>query len=167
MVLIVLTIHPEFIYLFLLLVLYLSGPLAGSVAFVCILLKNPTAMTKHILLIDDDPDEIDIVVDAMRGTYTELKIIAARGIAEALEILKNTLPDCIMLDYNMPKVNGIEGLVDIKKIPGLSAVPVIMYSATMDEDIMSIAKELGAAGCVKKPYDMRKLPDLLQPFLPL
>lgn len=122
-------------------------------------------MTKHILLIDDDPDEFDIFIDALRGTYTELKVSGAPGITEALNFLAHTVPDCIVLDYNMPKINGIEGLVDIKRVPALSKIPVVMYSATMDEDIMTIAKELGAAGCVKKPYDMRKLPELLHPFI--
>ena len=122
-------------------------------------------MAKHLLLIDDDPDELDIFIDALQGSEKELKFSAAKGIPEALELLKNTIPDCIILDYNMPKINGIEGLVDIKQLPGLQQIPVVMYSATMDEDLMKIAKELGAAGCVKKPYDMRKLPALLHPFL--
>jgi len=121
-------------------------------------------MAKHILLIDDDPDELDIFIDALQGTAAELKFSSAPGVTEALEMLKVSIPDCIILDYNMPKINGIEGLVDIKQLPGLQTVPVVMYSATMDEDIMTIAKELGAAGCVKKPYDMRKLPELMRPY---
>lgn len=122
-------------------------------------------MTKHILLIDDDPDEMDIFIDAFRDAGFDFKYDSAHNAATGLKFLQHTVPDCIVLDYKMPRMNGLECLVEIKKMPQLSAVPVILYSSSLDEDIIETAQVLGVAGCVAKPFDMRTLPGLIKPFL--
>lgn len=122
-------------------------------------------MKKHILLIDDDPDEIDIFIDAFREAGQDYKYDTVLNATEALKFLQKTTPDYIILDYKMPKINGLECLVEIKKMPALSNVPVVMYSSSLDEDIIETAKVLGVAGCVAKPFDMRMLPTLMKPYL--
>jgi DNA-binding response OmpR family regulator len=121
-------------------------------------------MQKHILLIDDDPDEIDIFIDAFREAGYDFKYDAISGATDALKFLGKSSPDYIILDYKMPRINGLECLVEIKKLNHLSHVPVIMYSSSMDEEIMETAMIIGAAGCVVKPFDMRTLPALLKPY---
>jgi CheY-like chemotaxis protein len=121
-------------------------------------------MTKHILLIDDDPDEIDIFIGAFRDAGQDFKYDTVSSSVEALKFLRNTAPDYIILDYKMPKMNGLECLVEIKKMPALDGVPVVLYSSSLDEDIIETAQILGVAGCVVKPFDMRTLPSLLQPY---
>ncbi|NCI49644.1 response regulator [Sediminibacterium roseum] len=122
-------------------------------------------MQKHILLIDDDPDEIDIFIDAFRDAGLDYKYDAAPNALEGLKFLRETKPDYIVLDYKMPKMNGLECLVEIKKMPSLEDVPVVMYSSSLDEEIIETAQILGVSGCVVKPFDMRMLPSLLQPYL--
>lgn len=119
---------------------------------------------KHILLIDDDPDEIDIFIDAFRDAGFDYKYDTAPNAQEGLKFLQHTQPDYIVLDYKMPKMNGLECLVEIKKMELLEKVPVVMYSSSLDEEIIDTAQILGVAGCVVKPFDMRALPSLLQPF---
>ncbi|MDB5211101.1 MAG: response regulator receiver protein [Sediminibacterium sp.] len=122
-------------------------------------------MEKHILLIDDDPDELEIFVDALRTKGLEVKCSAALNAKEAFKFLERMVPDYILLDYKMPKINGLECLVDIKATKQLAHIPVIMYSSTMDEDDIETAMILGAKGFIKKPFDMRTLAILLKPFL--
>ncbi|MES2328843.1 MAG: response regulator [Bacteroidota bacterium] len=122
-------------------------------------------MEKHILLIDDDPDELEIFIDALRAKGLELKCSAVYSAKEAFEFLNLMVPDYIVLDYQMPKINGLECLVDIKAAKQLAHIPVIMYSSTMEEDDIETAMILGAKGCIKKPFDMRTLASLLKPFL--
>jgi CheY-like chemotaxis protein len=122
-------------------------------------------MKKHILLIDDDPDEIDIFIDALRSKGMDFKCTTVNSAAEAIKFLQLVLPDYIVLDYKMPRVDGIECLANIKAIPHLAHIPVIMYSSTMDEEDIKTAMIVGAAGHIKKPFDMRTLPSLLEPFL--
>ena len=121
-------------------------------------------MKKHILLIDDDPDEIDIFIDAFRDAGRDYKYDTVANATEALKFLQNTTPDYIILDYKMPKMNGLECLVEIKKMTALDGVPVVLYSSSLDEDIIETAEILGITGCVVKPFDMRRLPSLLQPY---
>ncbi|MEO8174154.1 MAG: response regulator [Sediminibacterium sp.] len=122
-------------------------------------------MQKHILLIDDDPDEIDIFKDALCCKNLDLKCSMVNSAADALQFLQEVVPDYIVLDYKMPKVDGIECLASIKAIPHLVHIPVIMYSSTMNEDDIKTAMIVGAAGHIKKPFDMRTLSSLLAPFL--
>jgi CheY-like chemotaxis protein len=134
-------------------------------ALPCVLNKLKMPMEKHILLIDDDPDEIDIFIDALRGKGMDFKYSTVNSAAEAMKFLQRMIPDYIILDYKMPKTDGIECLAGIKAIQHLANVPVIMYSSTMNEDDIKTAMIIGAAGHIKKPFDMRTLASLLQPFL--
>lgn len=121
-------------------------------------------MPKHILLIDDDPDEIDIFIDSLREAGMEYTYTAMPGPVEGLNFLQHHTPDYIILDYKMPKLNGLECLVKIKEQPATADIPVVLYSSSLDEDIIETAMIVGAAGCVVKPFDMRTLPSLLKPY---
>lgn len=120
---------------------------------------------KHILLIDDDPDEIDIFIDAFREAGYNHTYDSAPNAVQGLRFLQHTTPDCIVLDYKMPRMNGLECLVEIKKIPSLENVPVVLYSSSLDEDIIETARALGVSGWIRKPFDMRTLPSLMKQFL--
>ncbi len=121
-------------------------------------------MEKHILLIDDDMDEPDIFINALTEAGVRFKCTWANGADQALVYLENIIPDLIVLDFNMPKTNGLELLFMLKNNSTLKHIPVIMYSATMDAGLIAKAIHAGATKCVRKPYNMQELPVLLQPF---
>ena len=122
-------------------------------------------MEKHILLIDDDEDEFEMFTDALAEISIPLKFSWADSAEEALKLMQHFIPDYIVLDYNMPKTNGLLCLAAIKKIPEIAHVPVIFYSTTINHENSSKALELGAVGCIKKPSDNRSLVKCIQPFL--
>lgn len=118
-------------------------------------------MKKCILLIDDDPDELDIFSDALEKIKKPLVCIQARGARAAKSLLNYLLPDYIFLDVNMPEINGLEFLEEIKEINALKEVPVILYSNFIDETVVNKALVAGAAACVKKPRKVSTMAKML------
>ena len=107
-------------------------------------------MLKKILLIDDDKDEHDFFLEALSHVDSSL-CIYAESAEKGLAIMEEIVPDFIFVDVNMPRSNGFECLRMIKKNRKLDAVPVFIYSTSVDEEIYTKAHLYGAAGCIKKP----------------
>jgi DNA-binding NtrC family response regulator len=108
-------------------------------------------MTKEILLIDDDADELEVFSEALRSVDKNIQCSLARDLNEALEFLTYSSPAYIFIDYNMPKINGLEVVSEIKKIEKLANSRIILYSNHVSEEMNKKAMALGAYKCVKKP----------------
>jgi CheY-like chemotaxis protein len=119
-------------------------------------------------LIDDDPDDREIFSIALEDASKNCKCITARSGLDALDKLKtdeNLTPDYIFLDLNMPILSGKDCLVELKKIPRLSAIPVVIYTtSSLDKDIEEI-KLLGASHYLIKPSNMKTLTKILLEFM--
>ena len=109
--------------------------------------------TLNILLIEDDMIE----VMKMNRTITTLKlphnIIEANNGEEALEILKdkNSLPDIILLDLNMPKINGLEFLAILKSDKFLRHIPTVILTTSNNQKDLLECYKIGVSGYVLKP----------------
>lgn len=99
-----------------------------------------------ILLVEDDPDDIEITKRAFKENNIENPLVVVRDGAETLEYLKNTgryagrknapLPSLIFLDLNIPRIDGREVLKEIKQDPTLRFIPtVILTTSKFEEDI--------------------------------
>lgn len=115
------------------------------------------AKTLNILLIEDDAIEVmkfNRVISTLKMNH---KIIEANNGEEALEILKvkDIIPDIIILDLNMPKINGIEFLQILKKDEYLRYIPAIILTTSSNHKDMLECYKIGIAGYVLKPlkYD--------------
>ena len=101
---------------------------------------------KNLFLVDDDTDDQEFFIEAL----SKLENVTLSGIAnngkEALDKLKHSdvLPDYIFLDYNMPLMNGIECLAELKKLPLTKDIPVFMLSTALNRQ--NLAKELEQKG---------------------
>jgi DNA-binding response OmpR family regulator len=107
---------------------------------------------RRILVVDDEPD----LRDAVR-VYLEMHgylVLQAADGQEAVDKVRTTLPDLVVLDVMMPVVDGIAALQEIRS---LSAVPVIMLTVKGDEDDKVRALRLGADDYVTKPFSQREL----------
>jgi DNA-binding NtrC family response regulator len=120
---------------------------------------------KTILLIDDDEDEHEIFQSALRHSGTNANFISADSCDEALRVLQNIDPDYIFLDVNMPKINGMTCLEEIKKIARIAHVPVYMYSTGMNAHDGQKAMKLGAVDYIIKPNSILSLSNLLKKIL--
>ncbi|HEY3082566.1 MAG TPA: response regulator transcription factor [Chloroflexota bacterium] len=118
------------------------------------------SVERRVLLVDDEPN----LVDAVR-LYLEMEgyvILTAMSGQEALDKLRELLPDVIVLDVMMPGMDGFETLREIRKV---STVPVIMLTARGEEDDKVRGLRLGADDYVAKPFSQRELSSRVQAVL--
>lgn len=122
---------------------------------------------RNILLIDDDEDDQEIFLMALKKITSEVIFTAESDASEALaKLLSGELsPDVIFLDLNMPIMNGQQFLVEIKKLEKLSEIPVIIYSTTSNEATIQLMKDLGAADFITKPSEYYELVEILKHFV--
>jgi DNA-binding response OmpR family regulator len=105
-------------------------------------------------LIDDDLDDQEIFCMALdEQNHTIKRVIASNGEEGIMKLNLDPQnpPDYIFLDLNMPRMNGIECLREIKKLAHLQKTKVIMYSTTDAEEVRELTKELGADDFIVKP----------------
>lgn len=113
-----------------------------------------------VFLIEDDADDQEFFIMAVENAFPATKCICADTGVDALEILKSDrsfVPDRIFVDINMPRMDGVECLMEIKKIRSLDTVPVYMYSTTDEPAIVKSCIGLGAAGFIKKEISISGL----------
>src|SRR6187549_559195 len=102
-------------------------------------------MRKALLLIDDDLDDYEIIRGSLLQIGVSTPILFERSGMDALNYLKknvNNLPVLIILDVNLPQINGFEILEEIKN--NKYNIPVIMYTTSCTDEIVKRAKNLGA-----------------------
>ena len=106
-----------------------------------------------ILLIEDDMIEVMKLNRAISSLKLNHQVVEAQNGEEALEILKNkdTLPDIILLDLNMPKINGIEFLKIIKNDHKLKYLPTIILTTSNNKRDLLACFKIGIAGYILKP----------------
>ena len=107
----------------------------------------------NILLIEDDKIEVMKLNRTISTLKVDHTIIESKNGEEALEILnkKNGLPDIILLDLNMPKINGIDFLRILKNDDVLRYIPTIVLTTSNNyKDVMECYK-IGIAGYILKP----------------
>jgi len=116
--------------------------------------------TKTILVIDDSSTNI-ILLEAVLSSkgYTIATALSAK---EAFHLITKSLPDLILLDLLMPRINGFDFLKEIKINEHTRKVPVIVVSALTDSDNIQKVINLGAIDFVKKPVDIQKLVEMVQ-----
>ena len=118
-------------------------------------------MSKQILLIDDDEDGLYFFTEALQEMKNPFACIADKSVEEGIKMLKQLSPDFILLDINMPGINGFEGLSLFRKLD-LRQTPVILYSTAIDEVFIQRGLSQGATACVRKGNYVKDLVDILQ-----
>ena len=114
----------------------------------------------NCLFVDDDIDDQEIFSFAVRGLNKSVSLVTAGDGLEALEILKsdkNFVPDCIFLDLNMPRMNGKECLPELRKLPWLKEVPIIIYTTSSEERDRLETHQLGASDFMTKESSIERL----------
>ena len=122
---------------------------------------------QNILIIDDDEDDREIFLEAVKEVSSTVECMAFDSGIEALKQLRlhNISPDVIFLDLNMPVISGQQFLMELKNDPGLQSIPVIIFSTSSRPSTIQEMKELGATDFIIKPSGFRDLVHILVPFL--
>jgi CheY-like chemotaxis protein len=120
-----------------------------------------TARRMHVLLVEDNPGDADLVIDAVREFPCDVSV-ASDGV-EALEFLRKEgphagarEPDLVLLDLNLPKLGGREVLARVKVDPGLQHIPIVILSSSHAERDLFDAYRLHANCFVTKPVDLHE-----------
>ena len=132
---------------------------------------DPQDVTK-ILLVEDNPDDITITKKAMKEAKVANELFVVRDGQEALDFLQHRgayqdpaaspKPGLILLDINLPKVNGLDVVGQIKRDPDLKRIPVIMLTVSKrDEDIVK-SYENGCNSFLQKPVEFDKFVQLIK-----
>jgi CheY-like chemotaxis protein len=120
------------------------------------------------LLVDDDPDDQEVFLMTLEKINKNIKCLTANNGVEALSLLQSQhsfVPDYIFLDVNMPKMNGIECLKNIKDLAYLNNCKIFMYSTTSETSVLEKSKKLGATDFIVKPASPAVLKETLSVIL--
>ncbi len=114
-----------------------------------------------ILLADDDEDDCTFFKEAMDDLPFSVTIMTVSDGVQLMKLLSDmepvNLPDILFLDLNMPRKSGFECLSEIKKIDKLKHLPVIIFSTSLDIDVVDLLYKRGAIYYIRKPGDFSKL----------
>lgn len=113
----------------------------------------------HILLIEDDPEDIEIFTDVLRSITNKVVLTTIEDGVTALKTLKegDLFPDFIFLDINIPHMDGLELLTKVKSMPLLRNIPVIVHTATEENLTLEKIRALGVAKVISKSPDTSSL----------
>lgn len=117
-----------------------------------------------VLIVDDEPVTAEALANMISLLGHETQV--ALSPRTAIQSMQRKAPNLILLDLNMPGVDGLEVCRYIKRDPSASATPVIFITAEDDPTVIEKAKEAGASGYMVKPVDFEALETVLAQAIP-
>ena len=118
--------------------------------------------SKKILHIEDNFENRILIRRLLQAEGFDL--IEAENAAEALELLKNHQPDLILMDMNMPDIDGYTLTHQLKNRPELAAIPIIAITANVMKGDREKSMEAGCDGYIEKPIDVDRFIDQVNLF---
>ena len=125
-------------------------------------------MTKRILLVEDNPDDEALTLDALRTGGVHCHIDVARDGAEALDYIFERrpsaagMPHLVLLDLKLPKRSGMEVLAEIRSNERTRYTPVIVLTSSSEDEDMRKSYGGGANSFVRKPVDFERFTDAVR-----
>lgn len=131
-----------------------------------------TRMDVDILLVEDNPDDLELTMHALRREHLANNIFTVRDGEEALEFLfcngkfedrdSDHPPRLVLLDLKLPKLNGLEVLKKIKQDARTKAVPVVILTSSKEERDLVASYNMGANSYIQKPVDFERFRDIVR-----
>ncbi len=116
----------------------------------------------ELLYVEDNPSDVTMVKEILSQLEPRIFVSVATDGSVALEHLgKSTLPAVILLDLNLPLMDGLEVLQEIKTQPRWKAIPVLIFSSSRLESDLRRSRELNADDYYVKPSDLQELENVL------
>lgn len=127
------------------------------------MIENKMSQNVEILLVEDNPGDIRLIVEVLKEGKIHNNLSVVEDGEEALAYLRREgsyrdaiVPDIILLDLNLPKINGTEVLAEIKKDPLLKYIPVIILTTSEAEQDILRAYDLHANCYITKPVNLEQ-----------
>lgn len=126
----------------------------------------------EILLVEDNPNDLELALHALKRHHLANRIHVARDGEEALDFLfgadgrpggaPNGVPKVILLDLKLPKVDGLDVLRRVKGDPDLRKVPVVVLTSSREERDVVESYELGVNSYIVKPVDFEQFTEAVR-----
>jgi DNA-binding response OmpR family regulator/DNA-binding CsgD family transcriptional regulator len=111
-----------------------------------------------ILIVDDDPKQLKILTENLIEYNPGYKLIIATNGKSAIEVAIKNIPDLILMDWEMPVMNGLDAIKQLKATDETRSIPVIMVTGTHAEtEKLRVAMDAGAIDFINKPYNAVEL----------
>jgi len=127
---------------------------------------------KVILLVEDNPDDEELTIRALKKNNIHNDMVIARDGAEALDYLFGTgayagrdvgkMPSVILLDLKLPKIDGLEVLKRIRTNEITKLLPVVILTSSKEEQDITAGYSLGANSYIRKPVDFAQFVDAVR-----
>ena len=114
---------------------------------------------KTILLVEDNPDDVDLTLRALKMNNILNKVTVARDGQQALDYFfgagasANVAPSVVLLDLKLPKIDGLEVLRRIRADPRTCLLPIVILTSSREEQDIVSSYRLGANSYIRKPVD--------------
>lgn len=122
-------------------------------------------MMKMILLVEDNPDDVELTKRAFNKSNVANELMVARDGEEALEMLHGgdrIVPAVVLLDLNLPKIDGLEVLRRIRADERTRLLPVVILTSSREESDLIKGYSSGANSYIRKPVDFEKFIEAVQ-----
>ena len=127
---------------------------------------------KIILLVEDNPDDEALTIRALKKNKIENEVVVAHDGAEALDYLfcrgsysnrnKNVLPQVILLDLKLPKIDGIEVLKQLRANEKTKMLPIVILTSSKEEQDLIDGYSNGANSYIRKPVDFNQFTEAVR-----
>ena len=128
--------------------------------------------SKIILLVEDNPDDVELTLRALKKNNIANEVVVARDGEEALDYLTahgkftgralTDLPEVVLLDLKLPKVGGLEVLRAVRADPRTRLLPVVVLTSSSEEPDIVTSYQLGANSYIRKPVDFDQFVDAIR-----
>jgi CheY-like chemotaxis protein len=122
-------------------------------------------MGKLILVVEDDEDNRDVVEFLINRSHLDVELMMAENGEEAVQCVRKRKPDLILMDMQMPIMDGYTAVPMIKADPELSAIPIIAFTALARPEDIARTKSIGCIEHCTKPMDPEQLIKLIQNYI--
>lgn len=120
---------------------------------------------KPVLIIEDDRVDALTIIRALKEIHVNNDTVHVENGEEAIAYLKDTqkpMPCIILLDLNMPRMNGIEFLKELKADEVFRKIPVVVLTTSKDEQDKIYSFDLGVSGYMVKPVDYQQFVEIIR-----
>ena len=122
-------------------------------------------MGKVVLLVDDDEDNRELVKFVVSRSRLDLELVIAVNGLDAIQYIKIKRPDLILMDMQMPVMDGYEAVSVIKGDPLFSSIPIVAFTAQARPEDIARTRSLGCAEHYTKPMDPEELLNTIQKYI--
>lgn len=123
----------------------------------------------EVLMVEDNPDDIELALEAFKESSKGFNVNVALDGKEAMaylrregEFFESPRPDLILLDLNMPRMNGFEVLEELNKDADLKNIPVVVFSISQNQDDIAKVKSFNVKTYIVKPIGLDGLLEVVK-----